>query len=154
MKIQPIIPQPTAITEAKKTTAQPSKSFAAYVDEKLEASQPKNSAALYEELSRKYDVRHATFEEISELSAALYKAGEISLKTHSLLSFDYGRASQYVSQQSSGTVDLYETAASKTGHRNWINEYAARSSKNFTIGNLLGYENNKKVLHILEQLAR
>lgn len=55
-------------------------------------SQQANSSNIWEELSSKYDVRKATFEEVKEISKALYEAGEISTQEHLFLTFDYGKA--------------------------------------------------------------
>lgn len=55
-----------------------------------------NSSNTWDELSGKYDVRKATFEEIKEISKALYEAGEISTREHLSLTFDYERATNYL----------------------------------------------------------
>ncbi|MGG3805918.1 hypothetical protein [Metabacillus fastidiosus] len=47
------------------------------------------SSDIREDLSSKYDVRKATVKEITEISQALYRAGETSLKEVVILIFDY-----------------------------------------------------------------
>lgn len=58
-------------------------------DQKVSES---NSSTIWEELSKKYNVRKATFDDIKAISRALYDAGEISLRDLSTLTFDFARA--------------------------------------------------------------
>lgn len=132
------------------------------IDETVEnvqdsSSIKKDSSNLYKELSSRYDVRNATFEEVVEISNALYKAGEITFKEHALITFDYGRATNYLKRNAPGVpsnFNMYETSADSNGRRDWIAEFGARASKNFKYGNLIGYQSNKKVLDIFENLLR
>ena len=102
-----------------------------------------NSSNIWEELSSKYDVRKATFEEVKEISKALYEAGEISAHEHMFLTFDYGRANS----------DLkYETPSNSNGERDWIAEFEARKSKDFKYGNLIGYQTKTKIINALQKL--
>lgn len=117
----------------------------------------KDPSKLYEELSDKYDVRNATFEEIVEISNVLFEAGEISSVEHALITFDFERATNYLKQLTSGVpsnFNMYETSADSNGRRNWIEEFGARASKDFKFGNLAGYQSNFKFLNILERLVR
>ncbi|MGG0670067.1 hypothetical protein [Sporosarcina koreensis] len=117
----------------------------------------KDSSIVYEELSSRYDVRNATFGELVELSSALYEAGEISLKEHALITFDYERATNYLKRNAPGVpsnFNMYETSADSNGRRDWIAEFGARASKNFKFGNLIGYQSNMKAVEILERLSR
>ncbi|MFJ7730276.1 hypothetical protein ACIQXF_00140 [Lysinibacillus sp. NPDC097231] len=118
----------------------------------------KDSSAVYKELSDKYDVRNATFGEIVEISNALYKAGEISLTEHAVLTFDYEKSTNILKRHAPGYIpvdfDMYETIANSNGQRDWIAEFGARAQKNFKYGNLIGYQRNTKVLEILERLSR
>lgn len=59
----------------------------------------KADSPIWEEISKKYDVRTATFKDITEISKALYDAGEISLKEVAFLSFDNERASRNLETQ-------------------------------------------------------
>ncbi|MEK5038493.1 hypothetical protein [Sporosarcina sp. FSL K6-3457] len=122
---------------------------------KTVATTQKDSSTVYEELSGKYDVRNATFDEIVAISNTLYEAGEISLKEHALITFDYERATNYLKRNAPGVpanFNMYETAANGIGQRDWIAEFGARASSNFKYGNLVGYQTNSKVLAILQKL--
>ncbi|WP_153723321.1 hypothetical protein [Sporosarcina cascadiensis] len=123
-----------------------------------EYTEPEDSAALYKGLSEKYDVRQATFGEIVEMSNALYEAGEISLKEHAVLTFDYDRAANNLKRQAPGYVPvdftMFETVAASNGQRDWISEFGARAAKDFKFGNLAGFQSHTKMLDILERLSR
>ncbi|HHY74688.1 MAG TPA: hypothetical protein GX497_15965 [Bacillus bacterium] len=119
---------------------------------------PENTITnIYENLSNKYDVRKATFEEIKEISHSLYEAGEISLKEVAILTFDYERATNDIKNQVgsvSPNFSLYETEANKNGQRDWIAEYEARAAKFFQSGDLVGYQNSTKILNILREIQK
>jgi len=116
----------------------------------------KNSSTVYEELSGKYDVRNATFGEVTEIADALYKAGEIMLGEVAALTFDYDRATnnlkQHAGMRVSADFSMYKTSANGNGQRDWIAEIGARASTNFKYGNLVGYQINSKVLAILQKI--
>lgn len=101
------------------------------------------------------DVRRATFEEMTELSRALYERGEITLKDHMLLTFDYERATNSLKQNAPGSIsadfDMYETPADRNGKRDWIAEFQARALKDLKFGNLIGHQNKMRILTILQQ---
>ncbi|MFF5996017.1 hypothetical protein AAGS61_14885 [Lysinibacillus sp. KU-BSD001] len=117
-----------------------------------------SSGYIYEELSSKYDVRNATFEQIVDISHALYEAGELSFLEVSILTFDYGRATESIKVAAKGSVsssfDMYETKANAMGQRDWIAEFEARATKDLQYGHLIGHSHKKKILHILQQLDR
>ncbi|MEK4425458.1 hypothetical protein [Solibacillus sp. FSL K6-1523] len=120
------------------------------------ATTQKDSSTVYEELSSKYDVRSATFEEIVEISNALFEAGEISSKEHMLMTFDFERATNHLKQNVPGvpsSFNMCETPADRNGRRDWIAEFGARASKNFKFGNLIGYQSNMKAVNILQRLS-
>ncbi|HHY22007.1 MAG TPA: hypothetical protein GX525_09060 [Bacilli bacterium] len=116
----------------------------------------KNSPEIWEELSKKYNVRKATFEEVSEISRALYEAGEISLIDHARLTFDMTRASDYLRQHApmhiSKDFDMNVTTANHNGERDWIAEFEARAAKDLKYGHLIGHQNNMKMVSILQRL--
>ncbi|PLR95979.1 hypothetical protein [Bacillus sp. T33-2] len=113
---------------------------------------------IYEELASKYNVRNTTFEELTEISKALYDKGEISLKEHMTITFDYERATnnikQYAVTQVSPKFSMYETDADSNGRVDWIAEFEERANKDFKYGNLIGYRSKLKVLSFLQQLDR
>lgn len=120
------------------------------------ATTQKDASAIYEELSSKYDARKATFDEIIEISNTLYEAGEISLKEHMLMTFDFERATNDLKQNAPGvpsSFNMCETSADSNGRRDWIAEFGARASKNFKFGNLIGYQSNMKAVAILQRLS-
>ncbi|MBE1554694.1 hypothetical protein [Sporosarcina limicola] len=132
------------------------------VDETVEnvqnsSSIKKDSSNLYKELSSRYDIRNATFEEVLEISSALYEAGEITSTEHGLMIFDYERATNYLKRNAPGvssSFNMYETPADSNGRRDWIAEFGARASKSLKYGNLIGHQSNQKVLDIFEKLLR
>ncbi len=69
-----------------------------------QATATQNPPAVYEELSTNYDVRNATFEEIVEISNVLYNSGEITLKEHAVITFDFERATNNLKQNAPGTI--------------------------------------------------
>lgn len=128
------------------------------VEETEGNAKQKDSSDIYKGFSNKYDVRNATFGDIVEISNALYDAGEISLKEHAALTFDYDRATNNLKRHAQGYIpvdfDMHETSANSNGQRDWISEFGARAMKDFNFGNLVGYQSNTKVLEILERLSR
>lgn len=127
-------------------------------DNQTSSSAQKKSFAFNEDISNKYDVRNATFDEIVEMSNELYEAGEISFKEHVVLTFDFGRATNNLKQNAPGYItssfDMYETSSNSNGQRDWIAEFGARASKDFMFGNLIGHQHNMKVIDILERFSR
>lgn len=125
-----------------------------------EKIQQANSPNIVEELSSKYDVRKATFEEVKEISKeiskALYEAGEISTQEHLFLTFDYGKATNDLEKNApipvSANFDMYETSSNSNGERDWIAEFEVRKSKDFKYGNLIGYQIKTKILNVLQKL--
>ncbi|MFT9817472.1 hypothetical protein [Lysinibacillus sp. NPDC056185] len=123
------------------------------LSETVENREQKDSSAIYKELSGRYDVRNATFEEIIEMSEAIYGVGKISLKEHAALTFDYDKATNNLKWRASGYIaadfDMYETFVNSDGQRDWIAEFDTRASKDFKYGNLIGYQSKMKVLDIV-----
>ncbi len=117
-----------------------------------------HSSTIYKTLADQYDIQNATFEELVHLSHTLYNAGEISLKEHMTLTFDYEKATNHLKRHAPGAIPshftMYETAANEYGQRNWIAEFEARASKDLSFGHTIGYHNKLKVLDILQRLAR
>lgn len=115
-----------------------------------------DSTNIWEEVASKYDVRKASFDEIKAISKELYDAGEISVKEVAFLTFDRGRATNYLKQNMPVLIpdsfDMYETTSNSNGERDWIAEFEARAQKDFKYGNLIGYQNKMEVLKILQQL--
>ncbi|MEC2077742.1 hypothetical protein [Metabacillus fastidiosus] len=115
------------------------------------------SSNVWKEISSKYNVRKATFEDIQEISQKLYEAGEISLAEHAILIFDCERVANDIKHRAhvpvSPNFSMYETVSNQNGERDWIAEFEARVKKDFKYGNLLGHQHNMKVLNILQRLA-
>lgn len=107
----------------------------------VRSSSPEDSSRIWEKLSSNYNVRKATFEDIVDIANSLYESDEISLKNVASLTFK-------------PTFSLYETETNVSGQRDWIEEFKQRASKNFSHGNLIGYESNMNVLSILQKLER
>lgn len=119
------------------------------------------SINIWEELSTEYNVRNASFDEISNISYKLYQSGEISLGEHAILSFDYDRATNDIIRRTTNSgiyvspnFSIYATEVKENGKRDWIAEYELRVNRDFKSNNMLGYHNNKKILNILNKLAQ
>lgn len=116
------------------------------------------STNILEDIKSKYDVRKATFDEIKEISLALYEAGEISGIEHAILTFDFERATNYLKQNAPVSIpssfDMYETLSNSSGERDWIAEFEARAEKDFKYGNLIGFSTKKKIVNILQLLEK
>lgn len=117
----------------------------------------KNMSNIWEELSEKYDVTNATFDELNEISIALYEAGEISLKEHAILIFDFDRGTESLKREISGVspnFTMHATQAEDSGKRNWIEEFQARAVRTLGYGNLIGHHTNLNLVGILQRLER
>ena len=119
----------------------------------------KVSSDIWKELGSEYDVREATFDEICKISNKLYEAGEITLREHAILTFDYDRATKDIigiarnlGREVSPSYSMYATESNGNGERDWIAEYEARIKQDFKQNNMIGYHNNKKILDILNEL--
>lgn len=114
--------------------------------------------SIYYDVKNKYDIRSATFEEVKEMAKELYEAGAITFLDVSILTFDYGRATQYIKQavngQTSPNFTMYETNEDSFGRRDWIAEFEARAAKDRQYGNLIGNANKTKISSILQLLER
>jgi len=110
-------------------------------------------APIWNELRGKYDIRRATFDELRDISQELYGAREISLKEHSLLTFNPQLSPQW-SEVTKGQpgARYFITNADSLGKRDWIKEYEARVEQDKRVGNSLGQENNQKILDLLRKL--
>ena len=113
---------------------------------------------IYEELAQQYDVRNMTFEQLTEVGHMLYEAGAISAKDVMLLTFDYGRASDYAKLAAKGMAapnfTMYETNADELGRRDWIAEFEARAAKDRQYGNFIANANKTKLISILQLIER
>ncbi|MBT2216046.1 hypothetical protein KK120_09455 [Virgibacillus dakarensis] len=117
----------------------------------------KDTSNIWEELSKKYDVTNATFDELKEISMSLYKYGEISFKEHAILTFDFDRGAESLKEEISGlspNFTMYATQADASGKRNWIEEFQARADRAFGYGNLIGHHTNLSLAGILQRLER
>ncbi len=114
---------------------------------KITEKESSNNSSVWEELGNKFDIRNASFEELCDISMTLYKAGQISLLEHGILTFDPSKSPQPVKP------NLCLTPANEDGRRNWIAEYEERINQDLKIGNIVGLNNNKKILEILKHLV-
>ncbi len=122
--------------------------------EKIETNEV--DEAFFSDLKNKYNIRSATFEEVKEIANELYEAGAITFFDVSILTFDYGRATQYIKQavnrQISSNFTMYETNEDAFGRRDWIAEFEARAAKDRQYGNLIGNANKTKIISVLQLL--
>ncbi|NLE00642.1 MAG: hypothetical protein GX640_12290 [Fibrobacter sp.] len=100
---------------------------------------------IWNELSEKYDVCNASFEQLCELSCTLFRAGEISLIEHAIITF-YPVNSIQRSE--------YNSPDSSSSGINWISVFKARLTKELVSGNTAGYRNTGTIIKIIEQLKR
>lgn len=124
--------------------------------DKLETNEVDES--IYDDIANKYDVRNMTFEEVKEMANELYEAGALTFLDVSILTFDYGRATQYIKQavngQTSPNFTMYETNEDAFGRRDWIAEFEARATKDRQYGNLIGNAQKNKIVRVLQLLER
>lgn len=121
----------------------------------LKLSQSQSNAVLGG-ISNEYDIRKATFDELTEISRKLYEAGELTGLEHAIITFDFERATNSLKQYAPGYVPnsftMYQTAANSNGERDWIAEFEARASKDFQYGQLAAYQTKTKILSVLRKL--
>ncbi|MEK5231736.1 hypothetical protein MHB42_08140 [Lysinibacillus sp. FSL K6-0232] len=143
---------------ASQRMATPSQQASFSIQEVNDTTPAATNNNVWEELSQTYNIRNATFNEVKEVAARLYKAGEITLKEVVTLTFDYERATNYIKQHApihvSANFNMYETDADELGRRDWIAEFGARAQKDLQFGNLVGYSAKTKILTILQQLEK
>ena len=113
------------------------------------------SKDIWAELGGRYDIRHATFDELCEVADKLYSAGQISLLDHAMITFDWKRAADDLRKDHPDVVaDFNITPADAEGRRDWIAEFEARAKRAFSQGNDGGYVHNRKLADILLRISR
>ena len=113
------------------------------------------SKDIWAELGGRYDIRHATFDELCEVADKLYSAGQISLLDHAMITFDWKRAADDLRKDHPDVVaDFNITPADAEGRRDWIAEFEARAKHVFSQGNDGGYVHNQKLVEILLRISR
>ncbi|AOT72897.1 hypothetical protein [Geosporobacter ferrireducens] len=122
------------------------KEFSLTEDEKTKKQPDNMNRDAWKELAEKYNIRNASFDELSEISTTLYQSGEISLFEHALLTFDPSKSLQSIKP------NLCLTKANSEEKRDWITEYTTRAERDLKMGNMKGYTNNKQIQKILEHL--
>lgn len=111
---------------------------------------------IWDDLSIKYDITSATFNELNEISSTLYELGEISLKEHALLTFDLNRAIEFLKPKTSdisSNFPMYPTNANETAEINWINEFQVRADQAFISGNIIGQQAHLNLITILQKIS-
>lgn len=105
------------------------------------------SEDIYEQLSKDYNIRNASHEQVCEISRILYNQGEISL-------FEHGRFTFKLELPQYPNYRYFLTEADQCGKRDWIAEYDARIQQDKKIGNTQGYMQNKKMMEVLMRLEK
>lgn len=145
--------QYAATKQAPQATAT---SFEQVLTTKIEQAQLDET--IYNELANDYDIRNATFDEVKEIGQKLYDAGAIKVKDLMTLTFDYGRATQYIKAaangQASANFSMYETAADAFGKRDWLAEFEARAAKDWQYGHFIGHANKTNIIQLLQLMER
>lgn len=115
------------------------------------APEPNEHVAIdiWEELSKSYNIRNASIREIQEISAKLYKAGQISLFNHGMLAFE-----PMLAPPGALKVNIHMTPFNADGRKDWIAEYEQRAQSDLKTGNPMGYVQNQKVVEILRHLFK
>lgn len=112
------------------------------------------SKDIWAELGSKYDVRHATFDELCEIANKLYSAGQISFGDMAIMTFDWKRAADDLRKDHPDVVaDLNLVPADSEGRRDWIAEFDARAKRAFSQGNDGGYIRNQKLADVLRRIS-
>ncbi|MDD3365416.1 MAG: hypothetical protein PHZ03_10580, partial [Syntrophomonas sp.] len=110
---------------------------------------------IWAELGSKYDICHATFDELCEIATTLYKKGAISGGDCAIMTFDWKRAADDLRKDHPDVMaDLNLVPADSEGRRDWIAEFDARAKRDFRSGNDLGYIEDQKLADILRQISR
>jgi hypothetical protein len=104
----------------------------------------------YTELSQKYDIRNCTFEEFCEIADELFIAGKISVREHTLMTFDERWAIVGVE----GAASPFFTTDDMYGKIDWIAEYGARANFYFKAGVIETYASDLNILSVLKKLDR
>lgn len=124
-------------------------SYSSSIEERAAIEQaPGENADIWSELAAKYDIRNSSFNELCEVSARLYQAGQIYLFDYAMLTFDPDKSTQPVKP------DIYITEANAGDKRDWIVEYEARAVKALKMNNKIGSKVIKNILKILERLKK
>ncbi len=153
MKVNTSSYQPNAYPAAQNRVQSKSDSVVFTVDNSGTASKD-TSKDIWAELGNKYDIRHATFDELCEISNKLYSAGQISLGDHAIMTFDWKRAADDLRKDHPDVVaDLSLVPADSEGRRDWISEFDARAKRAFSQGNNVGYIHNQKLADILRKIS-
>ncbi|MEK3934438.1 hypothetical protein MKY41_03890 [Sporosarcina sp. FSL W7-1349] len=157
MMIKAVSPYPaTPFHTRTKTAAEGQQGFTI---PETKTTEQADTTDVSKDLSGKYDIRNATFSEMTEIAKALHKAEEISFRTLATLTFDYDRATNNIKRAAqaagmkvSADFSMYQTPADGNGRRDWIAEIGARAASDFKYGNLAGYQNNSRILEVLQRL--
>ena len=102
---------------------------------KTDADQKQEPSNIWGELSKKYDVRNATFDDICKIADELYNAGQIPLLEKAIMTFDKDRdlrdmKAEHIKGVTAST--LYLTPTNSNGRRDWIAEYEAKLKQSYT----------------------
>lgn len=149
-----------AQTEAsyQQTNVATEQQFANVLAEKTKALDVTDVEAAVEDIANRYDVRSMTFEQLTEMANEMHDAGAMTFKEMMMMTFDYGRATDYIKQAANGNVasnfTMYETAADDAGRIDWIAEFTARAAKDQKYGNLIGQSNKMNIVQLLQSLQR
>lgn len=141
------------LTSAKEISEEKVVSSSFTVTKTKTATPVKRGNDVWEVLKEKYDIRHCTFKDLCDISNSLYSAGEISLRDHLMITFDWKKAAEGLSERYPGArTDLNWTPADGEGNREWIAEFKARASFNMKMGHMDGYVRDTKLAQILSRL--
>lgn len=98
-------------------------------------------ANIWKELSEKYNIHNASFEDLCDISKSLYSAGQISLFDHGMLTFRY----------SIPNMDN-ATPSYSNGNKDWAAEFQARGQQQLKLNNMDGYVLFQRLAGILDKL--
>ncbi|MEE1131082.1 MAG: hypothetical protein UHX00_05565 [Caryophanon sp.] len=149
-----------AQTEAfhQQTNVATEQQFANVLAEKTKALDVTDVEAAVEDIASRYDVRSMTFEQLTDMANELHDAGAMTFQEMMMMTFDYGRATDYIKQAANGNAapnfTMYETAADDAGRIDWIAEFTARAAKDQKYGNLIGQSNKMNIVQLLQSLQR
>jgi hypothetical protein len=112
--------------------------------------------AIWDELSKKYNITNASFNEISTISRKLYDAKQISLGDHgsfTLIPQIKARLKARFNQNKNPFLTSNKQNW-KEEKINWKEEFEAQIERDRKNGNILGYNHNKKLLGFLEKIMK
>ncbi len=100
-----------------------------------------------------YDIRNATYKELTSICNDLYRSGKISLYERGMLTFNPMKSSQWSTiTHDKANDEYYLTNEDSSGKRDWLLEFEKRIENQRNLGNKLGANHMEKTLDKVRKL--